>query len=449
MVVALSLTLAGIPLTTNATTEPGAAAQDIAANGDQAGRYVIYFEPDGFDPRYIERYDTPNIDALARRGSYSVGEGVFKATSQVSRVSIVTGAYPEVTNHQAYYYDFVRQRAVRDESPSAPEVPVGAETIGQVIADTDGVNLAAIAYPQLLNHGASYEDLEHLYVGAPASCAENNPRAIDAAIDILHERPVDRVGGPGGFVTVPRIPDLLFVRCVDPDSLGHSQGPNGPDIPAMVANIDHQVGRLVQATKDVGIYGRTTFFFGADHGIGAISEPLLPDVLDYLDATGFSWEVVPWGQPVSSPGIEIVMNATSRSLSIHLRGDAATTEGKARIAEALANVGDRAIVHDTDDLARMHAGDRVGDFAISPLEPYHLSSNVTRPPGGGHSGAQEMRTPLVISGHGIRPRVQPVEPKTVDLAPTMAALLRIRQPAEAQGRVLDEILLPSRRTTSD
>jgi hypothetical protein len=402
-------------------------------------RHVIYFEPDGFDPRYLEWFDTPHIDDLIRHGSFTIGRSVFKATSQVARASIITGAYPEVTNHQAYYYDFERQEAIRDESPSAPEVPLGGETIGQVIKSTEGVTFAAIAYPQLLNHGAARDDPEHLYVGAPASCSCDDPAAIDAAIDILHERPVD-VGAGGGLVQVPRIPDLLFVRCVDTDSIGHAEGPFGPSIPGAVACIDEQVGRLVQATKDVGIYDNTTFIIAADHGMGDISVPLLPDVLDLLDGTRFSWEVVPWGQAVSSESIEIVMNATSRSLSIHLRGAAATPKGRKAIAKALSKVEGRAAVHDRRNLDRLHAGDRVGDFALSALSPYHLSTDIDRPPGGGHSGIQETRVPFIMAGAGVRRGFPPRRPEVVDIAPTIAALLRIRRPAQAQGRVLAEAL---------
>lgn len=427
------LALAAVSLPTNALP-----ADAFARNGDGDRRYVIYFEPDGFDPRYLEWWETPNIDALIERGSYAEGRSVFKATSQVARASIVTAAYPEVSNHQAYYYDFERQEAVRDESPSAPEVPLGGETIGQVIAEIEGVNFAAVAYPQLLNHGATRNDPEHLYVGAPASCESDDPAAVDATIDILHQRPVD-VGAGVGLVTVPRVPDLLFVRCVDTDVAGHAEGPQGPNVLKAVADFDQQVGRLVQATKDVGIYHRTTFIIGSDHGMGGISVPLLPDVLAYLDATGFSWEVVPWGQAVSSPNIEMIMNATSRSLSIHLRGAAATVKGRKAVAKALNNLDGRAAVHDRKELDKLHAGDRVGDFALSSLGPYHLSTEIDRPPGGGHSGIEELRVPFIIAGYGIRRGVEAKRPEIVDIVPTIAALLDIRKPANAQGRVLEEV----------
>ena len=59
---------------------------------------------------------------------------------------------------------------------------------------------------------------------------------------------------------------------------------------------------------------------------------------------------------------------------------------------------------------------------------------------GGHGSTLEMRVPLLISGAGVRAGARPRGPRLVDVAPTIAALLGVRPPADAQGRVLDELL---------
>jgi hypothetical protein len=82
---------------------------------------------------------------------------------------------------------------------------------------------------------------------------------VDVAIDILNCRPVNSGGQMG---TVPEIPDLLAVYSSDLDSDGHSLGPHSPQI----AEHDRQLGRLIQATKDVGIYRDTAFVLTSDHG---------------------------------------------------------------------------------------------------------------------------------------------------------------------------------------
>jgi arylsulfatase A-like enzyme len=59
---------------------------------------------------------------------------------------------------------------------------------------------------------------------------------------------------------------------------------------------------------------------------------------------------------------------------------------------------------------------------------------------GGHGSTREMCVPLLISGAGIKAGAVPKDARLVDVAPTIAALLGVRPPADAQGRVLDELL---------
>jgi arylsulfatase A-like enzyme len=51
-----------------------------------------------------------------------------------------------------------------------------------------------------------------------------------------------------------------------------------------------------------------------------------------------------------------------------------------------------------------------------------------------------MRVPLLIAGAGVRVGGVPRKPGLIDVAPTIAALLGARPPADAQGRALDELL---------
>jgi arylsulfatase A-like enzyme len=59
---------------------------------------------------------------------------------------------------------------------------------------------------------------------------------------------------------------------------------------------------------------------------------------------------------------------------------------------------------------------------------------------GGHGSTREMRVPLLISGAAVRAGAAPRDARLVDVAPTIAALLGVRPPADAQGRVLDGLL---------
>lgn len=135
------------------------------------------------------------------------------------------------------------------------------------------------------DHGARYGDPKHLYMqpGGPFG------RRVDAAIEILNRRPVDSNGTP---VTVPRIPDFLAVYSSDLDGLGHGEGPDTLKMAPLLAEHDRQLGRLVQATKDVGIYDTTAFLLTSDHGMTTWDRSLIPAVLAAITSAGHQPEIV-------------------------------------------------------------------------------------------------------------------------------------------------------------
>jgi arylsulfatase A-like enzyme len=83
-----------------------------------------------------------------------------------------------------------------------------------------------------------------------------------------------------------------------------------------------------------------------------------------------------------------------------------------------------------------------GAFVVEAKTPWGFGSPVPEEwaPRGGHGSTLEMRVPLLIAGAGFRTGVVPRKPGLVDVAPTIAALLGARPPADAQGRALDELL---------
>ena len=59
----------------------------------------------------------------------------------------------------------------------------------------------------------------------------------------------------------------LAAICFDQiDHAGHKEGHDTPAYYDCIARIDRMVGRIVQATKDAGIYDHTVFIITADHG---------------------------------------------------------------------------------------------------------------------------------------------------------------------------------------
>lgn len=385
-------------------------------------KYVILVDWDGFDPDYLGRVPTPNLDGLADRGSRSILDGSFTTISNPSRATMSTGAWPEVHGNVSGVWD-PATNTVQGQNRS-----LAAETIAQALA-AEGKTLASVQWYMVQNYGATYGDPQHLYVqpGGPVA------RRTDVAIDIMNRRPVN---SGGREVTVPKIPDFLAVYSGDLDALGHEEGAESPGIPALLAEHDRQLGRLVQATKDLGIYGETAFIVTGDHGMTTWSEGIGQKVFDAVSAEGYRPEFV---SRSAAPETEVVM-VVGGVLNIYLRGRA--VEGEARIKSAIESISEVLRVLDGGDLKGLHASDRLGDLVAEPERPYGFST--TGPGGDGiaglHGTTREIEIPLFLSGAGIRRGASPQNPGLVDVAPTIAALLDVRPPADAQGRALTESL---------
>ncbi|QIN83568.1 sulfatase-like hydrolase/transferase [Rubrobacter tropicus] len=397
--------------------------------GPQTGRpeHVILVDWDGFDPDYLDLAPTPNIDALAGRGSLSVADGVYPTISNPARASMSTGAYPEKHGNAAYYFDEETGKAVGETRFLA------AETISEALA-AGGKTTAAVQWYMVQDHGASYGDPEHLYV-RPDGLFEQR---VDAAVEILNLRPVD---SGGEMTTVPKIPDFLAVYGPDLDAFGHEEGAESPNMGPLLAELDRQLGRIVRTTKEVGVYERTAFILTSDHGMTSWERSFVEGLAATPDL-GRGVEIVPPGRAPSPETEVILVKSAGLIMDVTLRGRAATPERRADVQRALEELPQISRVLDAGDLDDLGAGEKIGDFVVEARAPWGFGfaepeEGASR---GGHGSTREMRVPLLISGSGVKAGAVPENARLVDVAPTIAALLGIRPLADAQGRVLDELL---------
>jgi arylsulfatase A-like enzyme len=215
---------------------------------------VILVDWDGFDPDYLGRAPTPNIDSLAGRGSLSVADGVYPTISNPARASMSTGAYPETHGNAAYFFDDGAGEVVGETRF------LDAETITQALA-AEGRTTAAVQWYMVQDHGASYGDPEHLYV-RPGGLFEQR---VDAAVEILNRRPVDSAAE---MVTVPKIPTSSPSTARTSTPSATWRAPRARTSGPLVAQLDRQLGRIVQAAKEVGVYERTALYPSpSDHGM--------------------------------------------------------------------------------------------------------------------------------------------------------------------------------------
>ncbi|MDQ6915312.1 MAG: alkaline phosphatase family protein, partial [Actinomycetota bacterium] len=341
---------------------------------------MILVDWDGFAPSLLQRgYNTPTLNALAARGTLSLNaQSTFTSFSNPARASMSTGAYPEAHGNVAWTWD-PGSNTVLGQTRE-----LDAESIAASLArDPAGLAEASVQWYMVQDHGMSYGDANHLYV-QPGGAWGNR---VNTAIKILNRQPVS---SNGTMVTVPRIPDFLAVYSSDPDEMEHAEGTNGPDIQAMVEQHDHDLGRLVQATKDVGIYDHTTFVLTADHGMSNWNKTALQTLKDAVASTGYSYEVLYSGARAAS-GTDVIVNPAVRVAYIHLRGAAATAGGPAKVRAALASRPEFTDVLGPAELTALHAGPKLGDLVVEAKPPWSFAmADVASGEKGAHGSQAEL-----------------------------------------------------------
>lgn len=422
---ALLAAAAALSTVVTAAVATSVTAQSAAAAPQPPADHVVLIALDGFDADYLELLEqvpTPNLDRLVRRGSLTTSTGVMTSITNPSWASVATGAWPERHLNTAYWFDPVANVARGQQRDLA--VP----TIAQAVRDQGGTVFSAQWFI-LQNHGTAYGDPEGLYTQPGGDCS----RRVDDAVAVLRGEPVN---SGGRMVAADGLPELLAVYCDTLDALGHAGGDVHPDIPEALQMIDAQVGRIVQATQDAGIYGRTAFVLTGDHGMTTFDKGFADEALAAIADAGYQAQILGSGRS-PAPGTDVAITVGGVA-NLYLVGDAAgDAQAVLRIRAVLEALPQVRAVYDEADQAAMRMSPHHGELVVEP-EPGWSFGATPAGPVGRHGASTELEVAFAIAGAGVRPGVAPTDPRHVDVAPTIAALLGIEPPAGTQGRVLTE-----------
>jgi len=411
-------------------------ADDVAAGpaGQARADHVVLLALDGFDVEYLDLVragstgpgtaEMPNLRRLLHRGSVTTSTGVMTSITNPSWSSVATGAWPRTHHNTAYWFDPLTNTARGQQRDLA--VPTIAESVRE-----QGGTVFSAQWFILQNHGVTFGDPAGLYTQPGGDCA----RRTDDVVAVLRGEPVN---SDGEMVTTDGVPDLLALYCDTLDAIGHDGGDADPRIPGALADIDRQIGRVVAATKDAGIYGSTAFVITGDHGMTTFDKGFAADGLAAIEAAGFTPQVLTSGQsPAPGTDVAIVVGGVADVRIIGQRaGDRAAVR---RLKAALESLPQVRNVFDERDQARMRMSPNYGDLLVEPRPGWSFGATPATP-AGRHGATTELRVPLVLAGTGVRPGAHPRQPRHVDVAPTISALLGYAPPSGSEGRVLREAL---------
>ncbi len=252
-------------------------------------------------------------------------------------------------------------------------------------------------------------------------------------------------------------PDFLFVGASAADYIGHRWGPYSQEVEDYYLRLDRELGRFFEFLDERLGEGRWSVVLTSDHGVAPAPEEMARRGEDArrIASRDFGTAVrTAMDDAFEEAGLE------SRPVVRWVGGPYLLSEnlsGKIlrNLRETLARRFQRLdFVSDAFTADEVAAADPFGDGTVSAfrrsydperspdvllhLEPFHIVGGT--PATHGSAWDYDMHVPLVFYGPGIPPGTHPRRVRTVDIAPTMAALLGIPAPPDLDGTVLGEVI---------
>ena len=260
------------------------------------------------------------------------------------------------------------------------------------------------------------------------------------------------------------VPDLLVVGLSGTDYIGHQHGPDSWEVCEQFLHLDRSLAEFAKFVED-RTDGNYLFVFTSDHGVQPIPEvaqargqpgarvdwfafeTLVKETVRAFDpALVEAFTPTPYGglrfHPDAVAEAGHTIDAVSRYVAAALRKHSgfATVRSHAELQDAL-EPNDR-----FGQLLRASSdGERAGHvhFVLPEgsiyIGPFTRAEDAARSTATTHGSAwpSDVQVPLVFLGPGVEPGKIPGRAYTVDIAPTIAALLDLSTPGDLDGVVLE------------
>lgn len=275
-----------------------------AAQAEQRAPITILVSIDGFRADYLARGITPNLSALAAAGVEAPMRPSFPSKTFPNHWAIVTGDRPD---HSGIVANNMEDTARPDEKfTMASDDPFWwneAEPIW-VRAEKAGIRTATMFWPGSNVPWGGTQDKQWPYAihggTRPSDWAQFNQQVsgiqrVNMVLDVAR-RPAE---------IRPRFITLYFDTV---DTAGHMSGPDGAETAQAIAEVDRNVGELVNGLKAMGQPANLVIL--ADHGMAARSTERVVALDSIANAADFRVvESGPYASLFAVPGHEAALEA--------------------------------------------------------------------------------------------------------------------------------------------
>jgi predicted AlkP superfamily pyrophosphatase or phosphodiesterase len=423
--------------------------------------HVIILSIDGLIPDYYTApaqngLRVPNLTQMKLGGAYADGmEGVYPTVTYPAHTTMITGSRPAI-------HGIVQNRIF--EAPTAPQTKewywfadaLKAPTLWS-IAKKAGLSTAAVGWPVTAKADIDYNVPEILDPGETPPTAKrtiqySTPDLMQKALaSTPANAPTDeRRTTISEYIIKEHKPRLMLIHLIDLDSAHHKYGPRTPDALQIAEREDVYIGRIIEATKQAGIFDKTTFILLSDHGFASIDKRYSPNItlvkekLITLDENGkvTDWKAAAW--------------PAGGSCAIVLRD-----ENDKVTAKKVTEVFNRVLEKSNSPLNRVVSAAELKRLGAIPqaflmlegASGYSFGEALTgseiSDSGKDYRGTHgylptraEMRASLIIYGAKAKIGGKLSLAKMIDVAPTAAAILGLNL-ENAEGKVISELVKAS------
>ncbi|MET0328707.1 MAG: ectonucleotide pyrophosphatase/phosphodiesterase [Luteimonas sp.] len=370
---------------------------------------------DGLRPDYLGRGETPHFDALAAAGVQAWMRPSYPSLTFPNHYTLVTGLRPD---RHGLIHNSMSDAALGDFRLSDRDAVGnrdwfdGGEPLW-VTAENAGLRTATLSWPGSEAPVRGVRPTRWF----PFDTSRSPEARVDTVLGWLDEPEETR----------PALATLYFEHT---DSVGHSFGPDAPELHATLRQVDAALGRLVDGLRARGLHDRVNLVVVSDHGMAEVpagQAVALEDIVSMEEA-----RVISYGQVVGiAPNAGFETQVADRVLGAHAQYDC-WRKGE---LPARWHFGTHPRIPPI--VCQMHLGwDALPRAVIERREPRTRGSHGYDP------AAPEMRAVFIAHGPAFRSGVTLDGFDNVDLYPMLARLLGVA-PADHDGD--PRTLLPALR----
>jgi predicted AlkP superfamily pyrophosphatase or phosphodiesterase len=254
------------------------------------------------------------------------------------------------------------------------------------------------------------------------------------------------------------IPDVLTVSFSANDILGHYLGPNSPEVQDITLRTDRLLAEfLAFVDKKIGLQ-HTLIAFTADHGVAPVPEHAqsfglggrmeIKEITEAVTtALNQRFGEEKWVASVPYGNVYLDYAALARRQVAHADAEqvaCAAVKKLQGIAECFTRTdilsGQLPRTRLANSVALGFHAERNGDLVAVP-KPFWVFGEAT-PLATSHSTpySYDTHVPVMFYGAGIKAGIFTTPSSPLDIAPTLAAILKIEQPSNSVGQILNEAI---------